>query len=103
MDLATSAGQRLGEHGADGAVVIGDQDRMFVVWKALFDAGLFTNPVTSPAVPPQMDLIRTSYMATHTPQQIDRVLEIFEAVGKRTGIVAGLETATPPRYGKATG
>lgn len=70
-------------------VVVGDQERLFRFWKALFEAGVFTNPVTGPAVPPGMDLIRTSYMATHTDEQIDRVLDIFERVGKRMGLLGG--------------
>ncbi|MEM7198779.1 MAG: pyridoxal phosphate-dependent aminotransferase family protein [Planctomycetota bacterium] len=69
-------------------IIIGDQDRLFGFWKALFDAGLFTNPVTAPAVPMGMDLIRTSYMATHTDEQLDRVLDIFETVGRRMGLLA---------------
>lgn len=84
-------------------VVVGDQDRMFWFWKALFDGGLFTNPVTGPAVPAGMDLIRTSYMATHTEAQIDRVLEIFESVGRQTAVLrsgdapaAMARAVTPP-------
>ena len=71
------------------AVEVGDQDRMFRFWKHLFVAGVFTNPVTVPAVPPNGDLIRTSYMASHTDEQIDRVLEVFETVGKREGLLDG--------------
>jgi 7-keto-8-aminopelargonate synthetase-like enzyme len=53
----------------------------------LTDEGLFTNPVISPAVPPGQALIRTSYTATHTDEHLDRVLEIFERVGKKTGVI----------------
>ena len=45
------------------------------------------NAVISPAVPPDGGLIRTSLMATHTEDQLDRVLEIFEKVGKALGII----------------
>jgi len=65
-------------------VIIGDQDRMFMFWRTLFELGLFTNPVTGPAVPRGMDLIRTSYMASHTPAQIERVIELFCEARKRT-------------------
>ncbi|MEQ8767358.1 MAG: pyridoxal phosphate-dependent aminotransferase family protein, partial [Planctomycetota bacterium] len=58
-------------------IIIGDQLRTFEFWKKLFLAGVFTNPVTSPAVPPGKDLIRTSYMATHTDAELDQVLEAF--------------------------
>ncbi len=58
-------------------IIIGDDERTFLFWRALFDAGVFVNPVISPAVPPGRQLLRTSYMATHTDEQLDRVLEIF--------------------------
>jgi ABC-type glycerol-3-phosphate transport system permease component len=49
--------------------------------------GVFVNPVLPPAVPPNRSLLRTSYMATHTDEQIDRVLEAYYKVGKETGII----------------
>jgi 8-amino-7-oxononanoate synthase len=58
-----------------------------MTWKALYDAGLYTNPVVSPAVPPESSLLRTSYMATHTDQQLDRVLAIFADVGQALGLI----------------
>ena len=48
----------------------------------LFDAGIYTNAVFPPAVPPSKSLLRTSYMATHTDAQLDFVLETFYQVGK---------------------
>ncbi len=68
-------------------IIIGDDERTFLSWKALFENGVFVNPIISPAVPPGMQLLRTSYMATHTDEQIDKVLEIFHSVGKRIGII----------------
>ncbi len=68
-------------------LLIGDDMKTFAFWKALTDAGLFTNPIVSPAVPPGQALIRTSYTATHTDAQLDRVLEIFYEVGKKFGII----------------
>ncbi|NOZ56153.1 MAG: pyridoxal phosphate-dependent aminotransferase family protein [Calditrichaeota bacterium] len=68
-------------------VIIGDDDTTFAFWKALFDNGVYTNPVISPAVPPGMSLIRTSYMATHTDEELDTVLGVFEKVGKQLGII----------------
>ncbi len=68
-------------------VIIGDQAKTFLFWKELFEAGVFTNPVTSPGVPAGKDLIRTSYMATHTQDQLEQVLELFEKVGRRMGIL----------------
>jgi 8-amino-7-oxononanoate synthase len=68
-------------------IIIGDNMRTFMTWKALYDAGLYTNPVVSPAVPPESSLLRTSYMATHTDQQLDRVLAIFADVGQALGLI----------------
>ena len=68
-------------------VIIGDDQKTFAFWKMLFDAGVFVNPVISPAVPPGMQLLRTSYMATHTYEQMDRVLEIFGRIGKEIGVI----------------
>jgi len=62
-------------------VILGEQDRTFAFWKALFDLGVFTNPVTAPAVPRGQDLIRTSYMATHTQEQLDEVIAGFAEAG----------------------
>ena len=55
------------------------------MWKALFEAGVYTNCVIPPGVPPGKSLLRTSYMATHTDEQMDRVLETFYAVGRPSG------------------
>ena len=68
-------------------VLIGDLDRMLVFWKELFDAGVFTNPVTPPAVPDNSCRLRISLMATHTDDHIDFVLDAFAAVGKRMAAI----------------
>jgi len=84
--------QRLGFNTGDSVtpvipIIIGDNDRTFLAWKLLFDAGVFVNPVISPAVPDGYQLLRTSYMATHTDEQLDRVLNTFEQVGKQVGLI----------------
>jgi 7-keto-8-aminopelargonate synthetase-like enzyme len=61
----------------------------FIFWRALFDAGVFTNPVLPPAVPENSCRLRTSVMATHTTEQLDRVLEAFARVGRQLGLVGG--------------
>jgi 8-amino-7-oxononanoate synthase len=66
-------------------IYIGDDMKTIFAWKALFDAGVYTNPVIPPAVPPDQSLLRTSYMATHTDEQMDRVLATFSKVGKELG------------------
>ena len=67
-------------------VIFGDDMRTFIAWKTLYEAGVYTNPIISPAVPPDLSLLRTSYMATHTDEQLDRVLDIFAQVGQMWGI-----------------
>lgn len=68
-------------------IIIGEDEKTFYFWKRLFDSGVYANPVISPAVPPGLSLIRTSYMATHTNNELDQVLEIFEKIGKEVGII----------------
>ncbi|HET6204603.1 MAG TPA: pyridoxal phosphate-dependent aminotransferase family protein [Planctomycetota bacterium] len=80
-------------------ILVGDRMGTFRLWKELFDEGVFTNPVTSPAVPPGKDLIRTSYMASHTPAQLERVLVAFERAGRRLGMLPPLAIIRPSRAG----
>jgi len=68
-------------------VIIGDDNLTFLTWKMLFDCGVFVNPVISPAVSPGRQLLRTSYMASHTNSQLEQVLETFEHVGKQVGLI----------------
>lgn len=69
-------------------IMIGDDMRTLITWKLLFENGVFVNPVLSPAVPEGKQLLRTSYMATHTDEQLHRVLEIYSAVGRQVGLIA---------------
>jgi len=68
-------------------VIIGDDEKTFISWKMLFERGVFVNPIIAPAVPPGSQLLRTSYMATHTDQQIDFVLGVFQDVGKKLELI----------------
>ncbi len=68
-------------------IIIGEDELCFRFWKELFDGGLYCNAVVSPAVPEGMALLRTSYMATHTREQLEKVLDIFEKAGKKLGII----------------
>jgi 8-amino-7-oxononanoate synthase len=68
-------------------VLIGPLEKTFLFWRQLFDAGVFTNPVVPPAVPPSQCRLRTSLMATHTAEQIDRALDAFARLGKELGVV----------------
>jgi len=68
-------------------LIIGDDMKTFGFWKLLFEYGIFSNPVISPAVEPGQALIRTSYMATHTDDELDHVLEIVFKLGKEFGLI----------------
>ena len=68
-------------------VLIGPLDRTFLMWRKLFDAGVFTNPVTAPAVPITQCRLRTSLMATHSFDQIDYCLETFARIGRELGVI----------------
>jgi 8-amino-7-oxononanoate synthase len=68
-------------------IVIGDESATLLTWKLLFEEGVYTNPVVSPAVPANLCLLRTSYMATHTDEQMAFVLEKFEKIGKMLGLI----------------
>lgn len=63
-------------------IVIGDTQKTVAAWEFLFDNGIFCNVSISPAVPKGSDLLRTSYIATHTDEQIDYVLETFKKLRK---------------------
>ncbi|MDR1543118.1 MAG: aminotransferase class I/II-fold pyridoxal phosphate-dependent enzyme [Prevotellaceae bacterium] len=61
--------------------------KTFTVTRELFDAGIFVNPVISPAVAPQDTLIRFSLMATHTIEQVDYALEKITEIFKKHNII----------------
>ena len=66
---------------------IRDNDLTFLIVKELFEAGIFVNPVVSPAVASEDTLIRFSLMATHTKEQLDYALETIHKVFKQHGLV----------------
>ncbi len=68
-------------------VIVGEDMKTCIFWKHMLDEGVFTNPVVSPGVPPGSARLRTSYMASHTDNQLDFVLEKFAQVGKALGII----------------
>jgi 7-keto-8-aminopelargonate synthetase-like enzyme len=68
-------------------LIIGDDTKTFIFWKELFQEGIYTNPVISPATPPDRSLIRTSFMATHKDDDLDFVLEKFKKIGKKMGLI----------------
>ncbi len=68
-------------------LIIGDMDTCLMLWREVSDNGLFVNPVVPPAVPTGRSLIRTSYIATHTDEQLDFALDVFKKAGKKLGII----------------
>jgi 8-amino-7-oxononanoate synthase len=64
-------------------IILGDNERTFLAWKLCFEAGLYVNAVVSPAVPPGGGCLRTSYMATHTEEQLDQALNILAEVKQK--------------------
>ena len=68
-------------------VVIGEMMSCFKFWKDLFEEGVYTNAVVPPAVPQGQSLLRTSYMASHTDEHLDRILEAFRKVGLKHGVI----------------
>jgi 8-amino-7-oxononanoate synthase len=68
-------------------VILGEDSLTFRFWKALFERNIFTNAAVRQAVGPGGSLVRTSVIATHTPQQIDRVLDAFAKVGRELHVI----------------
>ncbi len=68
-------------------IIVGEDEKAFLMAMMLQEEGVFANVAVTPAVPNGMALIRTSYMATHTEEQLDFVLNAFKKVGKTLGII----------------
>ena len=69
-------------------LLVGEDVTAFKMTFRLQEEGIFANPVVSPGVPPGRAMIRTSYMATHTRDHLDRALEIFRKVGRELGVIS---------------
>ncbi len=70
-------------------IILGEETLVFAFWKRLLEEGVFVNPVRPPAVPAGRALMRTSYMATHTEDQLAFVLEAFGRIGRELGVIGG--------------
>ena len=68
-------------------IVVGDDMNAYTMVMRLQEEGVFANPVVSPAVPPGRAMLRTSYMATHTQEHLDRSLVALRKVGREMGIL----------------
>ena len=67
------------------SVEAGDMKTCFLMWKDLLEEGVFVNAVVPPAVPQGQSVLRTSYMATHTDDDLDFILGAFRKVGRKYG------------------
>ena len=76
-------------------LMIRDDYRTVLAWYALIENGVYTNPVVPPGVPSNGSLLRTSYMATHTKEQLDRALHGLEIVGRNLDLIPE-KAATQP-------
>ena len=68
-------------------VILGDFEKTLIFWRRLFDAGVFTNAFVPPGVPPNLSMLRTSYMATHEKEHLDKILELFAEIGRELGLI----------------
>ncbi len=68
-------------------IIIGEDQKAILFWKTLFDAGVYSNVVIPPAVPANMSLLRTSYIATHTDAQLQIVLDTFRQIGRELEVI----------------
>ena len=81
-------GYRIGPHESPIVpIIIGTADRTVSLWKALVAAGLYVNIVLPPGCKPDACLLRSSYSAAHTDEQLDRALAIFGEVGRKLSII----------------
>lgn len=68
-------------------VIVGDMEKAFIVWKKLFDKGIYVNAFVPPGVPPNMSMMRISVMASHRQEHLEKIIDIFAEVGKELGII----------------
>ncbi len=69
------------------AVIMPDLERGAGMWEALLKEGLYVNLARPPATPANMTLLRCSLCAEHSEEQVGQILTMFEAAGKKTGII----------------
>jgi 8-amino-7-oxononanoate synthase len=68
-------------------VITGSDELAFMMWRKLYDYGVFVNAFISPGVPPGRQMMRTSYMSTHENEHLDFIIETFTKVGKELGLI----------------
>ena len=70
------------------AVLLPDQEKAVRMWQALLEHGLYVNMARPPATPSGIYLLRCSLCAEHSAEQVEQILDMFEAAGKATGSIA---------------
>lgn len=68
-------------------VIVGSDELAFMMWKKLYDAGIFVNAFIAPGVPQGRQMMRTSYMATHEESHLQTIIDTFKKVGKEVGLL----------------
>ncbi len=68
-------------------VIVGDDEIALTMWKMLYDEGIFVNVFVPPGVPQGRQMMRTSYMATHEDYHLDKIIDTFDKVGKKLGLI----------------
>ncbi len=68
-------------------VLIRDDEKAFKLWSELFSDGIFVNVFITPATPPGKAMMRNSFMASHTQNHLDKVIESYAKAGKKLGII----------------
>ena len=68
-------------------VLIRDDEKAFQLWKGLFESGVFVNVFIPPATPPNMAMMRNSFMATLEKDHLDKIIDSYSKVGKRLNII----------------
>ena len=74
-------------------IIIGDDEQCFSIWRMLYDEGIFVNAFVSPATPPGMAMLRTSYMATHNEEHLAKIVTVFEKLGKKLGLLDAVNSS----------
>ena len=69
-------------------IIVGDAQLALVFWRKLYDKGVFVNAFVPPGVPPNLSMMRTSYMATHENEHLDTILNVFQEVGIELGLIS---------------
>lgn len=68
-------------------VIVGSDELAFMMWRKLYDNGVFVNTFISPGVPQGRQMMRTSYMSTHEDEHLDYIVDTFKKVGKELGLI----------------